>query len=61
MLEILQAQTGPIEALGITPFIAVVREEHHPDWRQRHTEPEALPENATRMQAEAFTVCANKP
>ncbi|MBU2758848.1 IS5/IS1182 family transposase, partial [Acidithiobacillus sp. RW2] len=39
------------EALGITPFIAVAREEHHPDWRQRYTEPEALPENATRMQA----------
>ncbi|WP_434782545.1 IS1182 family transposase [Ferrovum myxofaciens] len=39
------------EALGITPFIAVAREEHHPDWRQRHTEPEALPENATPMQA----------
>ncbi|MBU2759383.1 IS1182 family transposase [Acidithiobacillus sulfurivorans] len=39
------------EALGITPFIAVAREEHHPDWRQRHTEPEDLPENATRMQA----------
>ena len=39
------------EARDITPFMAVAREEHHPDWRQRHTEPEALPENATRMQA----------
>ena len=25
-------------------------EGHHPDWRQRHTEPEALGEDATRMQ-----------
>jgi transposase len=39
------------EALGITPFIAVAREDHHPDWRQRHTEPEALTEDATLMQA----------
>lgn len=58
-IEALVADTGycseknveACEALGITPFMAVAREEHHPDWRQRHTEPEALPENATRMQA----------
>jgi hypothetical protein len=58
-IEALVADTGycseknveACEALGITPFIAVAREEHHPDWRQRHTDPEALPENATRMQA----------
>ncbi|WP_158006550.1 transposase, partial [Acidithiobacillus thiooxidans] len=58
-IEALVADTGycseknveASESLGITPFIAVAREEHHPDWRQRHTEPEDLPENATRMQA----------
>ena len=59
-IEALVADTGycseknveACEALGITPFIAVAREAHHPDWRQRHSEPEALPpENATRMQA----------
>jgi hypothetical protein len=58
-IEALVADTGycstknveACEALGITPFIAVAREEHHPDWRQRHSEPDALPENATRMQA----------
>ncbi|WP_407066732.1 IS1182 family transposase [Ferrovum sp.] len=57
-IEALVADTGycseknveACEALGITPFIAVAREDHHPDWRQRHTEPEALGEDATRMQ-----------
>jgi len=29
----------------------VARENHHPDWRQRHTEPEELAEDATLMQA----------
>ena len=50
-IEALVADTGywseknveACEALGITaPFIAVARENHHPDWRQRHIEPEAL-------------------
>ena len=58
-IEALIADTGycseknveACEALGITPFIAVAREDHHPDWRQRHTEPEALTEDATLMQA----------
>ena len=39
------------EALGITLIIAVAREDHHPDWRQQHGEPEALGDDATRMQA----------
>jgi transposase len=39
------------EAQGITPFIAVAREEHHPDWRERHAEPEPLVANASLMQA----------
>jgi len=57
-IEALVADTGycseknveACEALGITPFIAVAREDHHPDWRQRHTEPEELAEDATLMQ-----------
>ena len=58
-IEALVANTGywsennveVCEALGITAtFIAVARENHHPDWRQRHIEPEALAEDATRMQ-----------
>jgi transposase len=35
---------------GVNPLIAVARDEHHPDWRERHAEPEALPENATTSQ-----------
>ena len=59
-IEALVADTGyccsekyveACEVLGITPFIAVVREDHYPDWQQRHTEPEALGEDTTRMQA----------
>jgi transposase len=38
------------EAAGITPFIAVGRDKHHPDWRERFTEPKPLPENATPAQ-----------
>ena len=59
LIEALVADTGycseknveACEVLGITPYIAVARENHHPDWRQRHIEPEALAEDATRMQA----------
>ena len=58
-IEALVADTGycseknveACEVLGITPYIAAAREDHHPDWRQRHTEPEALTEDATLMQA----------
>jgi hypothetical protein len=39
------------EAAGIDPVIAVARDEHHPDWRERHSEPAPLPENATPVQA----------
>ena len=35
------------EAANIDSLIAVARDEHHPDWRERHSEPEALPDNAT--------------
>jgi len=38
------------EAASIDALIAVARDEHHPGWRERHSEPEALPENATTAQ-----------
>jgi Transposase DDE domain len=38
------------EAVQIEPLIAVAREEHHPGWRERHSTPEALPDNATTLQ-----------
>ena len=41
------------EAAGIEPLIAVARDEHHPGWRERHSEPLPLPTDATLMQAMA--------
>ena len=38
------------EAAGIEPLIAVARDEHHPGWRERHSEPAPLPKNATPVQ-----------
>ena len=38
------------EAAKIDPLIAVARDEHHPGWRERHSEPAPLPENATPAQ-----------
>jgi transposase len=35
----------------ITPLIAVKRDEHHPQWRDRFTEPEALAEDASSVDA----------
>lgn len=37
------------EQAEIEPFIAVAREDHHPGWRERHTEPEPLAADATPM------------
>jgi transposase len=39
------------EAAGIDPLIAVARDEHHPGWRERQSEPASLPEGATPVQA----------
>ncbi len=39
------------EAAQIEPMIAVSRDEHHPGWRERHSEPSPLPDDATPMQA----------
>ena len=41
------------EAAHIEPLIAVARDEHHPGWRERHSEPSPLPATATPMQAMA--------
>ena len=41
------------EAAHIEPLIAVAREDHHPGWRERHSEPAPLPDNATPMQGMA--------
>ena len=38
------------EAAKIDPLMAVARDEHHPGWRERHSEPAPLPENATPAQ-----------
>jgi transposase len=37
------------EAATIEPFIAVAREDHHPGWRERFSEPEPLDADATPM------------
>ena len=60
-VERLMADTGyssetnikACEAAHIEPLIAVAKEEHHPGWRERHSEPAALPAAATPMQAMA--------
>ena len=39
------------ETVGIVPLIAVANESHHPNWRERHSEPAELPENATQTMA----------
>jgi len=41
------------EQAKLQPLIAVARDEHHPGWRERHSEPAPLPENATPIQAMA--------
>jgi transposase len=41
------------EVAQIEPMIAVARDEHHPGWRERHSEPAPLPNDATPMQAMA--------
>jgi transposase len=37
----------------IAPLIAVARQDHHPHWRERHTEPAPLPEGSSPVQAMA--------
>lgn len=39
------------EAAQVAPLIAVARDGHHPHWRERHSEPAPLPDDATPLQA----------
>lgn len=39
------------EAAQVAPLIAVARDAHHPHWRERHSEPAPLPDDATPLQA----------
>jgi transposase len=56
--ETLAADTGyyseknvsTCEDAKIEPLIAVKREAHHPDWKERFSEPQPLPEGATPVQ-----------
>ena len=41
------------EAAHVEPLIAVAKEAHYPNWRERHSEPAALPDDATPMQTMA--------
>lgn len=41
-----QANLAACEAAGVEPFIAVAREAHHLDWRERFSDPAPLPESA---------------
>ncbi len=44
------------EAANITPLIAVGRAGHHPDWRERFTEPEPLAPDATPLEKMKHTL-----
>jgi transposase len=44
------------EAAQIEPLMAVARENHHPHWRERYTEPAPLPVKATPAQTMAHRV-----
>lgn len=37
------------QAAGIEPLIAVARDEHHPGWREWHSEPPPLPDDVPRQ------------
>lgn len=38
------------EAAKLEPWIAMARDQHHPGWRERHSQPAPLPEDATPIQ-----------
>ena len=44
------------EQANVAPLIAVAREDHHPHWRERHTEPAPLPAGATSVQTLEHTL-----
>lgn len=41
------------ERAHLDPLIAVARDEHHPGWRERHSEPAPLPDGTTPLQTMA--------
>lgn len=43
-------------AADIEPLIAVKRDEHHPNWRERFSEPEPLAANATPVETMKHTL-----
>jgi hypothetical protein len=63
-VEHLMADTGfsreknikACEAAHIEPLIAVARDAHPPGWRERYSEPDLLPADATPMQAMAHSL-----
>jgi transposase len=48
-----QKNVEACQAADIDPLIALARDEHHPGWRERHSEPAPLPDDAAPMQAMA--------
>ncbi len=44
-----ESNIAACEAAHIEPFMAVAREDHHPGWRERFTEPEPLDADATPL------------
>ena len=46
-----EANVATCVAADIEPLIAVNRDEHHPDWRERFSEPAPLAETATPVEA----------
>jgi transposase len=48
-----QKNIAACEAAQVAPLFAVARDEHHPHWRERHSEPAELVEGATPVQAMA--------
>lgn len=41
------------EKANLNPHIALARDAHHPDWRERHSEPTPLPDDASPMETMA--------
>lgn len=41
---------------NVAPLIAVARDQHHPEWRERHSEPAPLPAGASVVQTMAHTL-----
>ena len=44
------------EQANTAPLIAMAREDHHPHWSERHSEPASLPKDATPLQTMAHTL-----